>query len=199
MKSTAMKLSFIGATLLTATTSALAGGPSFSCEGVKEGSIEALICENKTLSSLDRIMGNVYKQAKEKAGDGMIKELKAMQRGWIKGRNDCWKSDDKMSCVAESYQNRMVTLQAKYRLVDADGPHYLGCDGDARNEVVVTHFDTAPASLIAERGDASSLMIQQESGEYKGRNESMVKNPAGKYIVVWGYETPEMDCEVKPQ
>jgi len=28
--------------------------------------------------------------------------LTAEQRGWIKGRNECWKSDNKRRCVEES-------------------------------------------------------------------------------------------------
>ena len=39
------------------------------------------------------------------------KMLKAEQRGWIKGRNDCWKSDDMRGCVANEYRYRINELK----------------------------------------------------------------------------------------
>ncbi|MGB6188236.1 MAG: hypothetical protein WBF70_06640, partial [Aeromonas molluscorum] len=36
-----------------------------------------------------------------------------MQRGWIKGRNECWKADDLRQCVLTNYQQRITELQIK--------------------------------------------------------------------------------------
>jgi uncharacterized protein len=79
--------------------------------------------------------------------------LKAEQRGWIKGRNDCWKEADKRKCVEESYRRRIAELQARYRLVSAKGPFWYICGGDPRDDVIVTFFETDPSTLEAERGD----------------------------------------------
>lgn len=51
--------------------------------------------------------GVVYKHvpASEK------KRLKAEQRGWVKGRNDCWKSGDQRGCVKRSYDERIGELK----------------------------------------------------------------------------------------
>jgi uncharacterized protein len=138
--------------------STLAAGPSFDCGKVEKGSIEALICKDNELSALDLRMAVAYDAAAKKAVNDNPPVLKAEQRGWIKGRNDCWKEADKRKCVEESYRRRIVELQARYRLVSANGPFWYICDGDPRNEVVVTFFKTDPPTLEAERGDQVLLM-----------------------------------------
>ncbi len=73
--------------------------PSFSCNQVETGSIEEMICKDGALSSLDRKLADVYAQASRKATNEHPPMLQAEQRGWIKGRDECWKSDDKRACV----------------------------------------------------------------------------------------------------
>lgn len=87
-------------------------GPSFSCSGVNKGSMEDRICQSKTLSAQDLKLTETYKQALAKSKNNPT--LKAEQRGWIKGRNECWKEDDKNACLAGSYQQRISELQSKY-------------------------------------------------------------------------------------
>jgi membrane-bound inhibitor of C-type lysozyme len=73
------------------------------------------------------------------------------------------------------------------------------CEGDPRNEVIVTFFQTAPPTLIAERGDQVSLMYLQPSGsgaKYQGRNESFWEKVEGA-VITWGYGSPEMRCARK--
>jgi len=173
-----------------------AKGPAFDCRKAKPGSIEEMICKDAELSALDRKLDAAYKGALKKAANEKPPILQATQRGWVKGRNDCWKDADKRACVKNAYVGRTMELQAKYRLVAFTGPVRFACDGDPRNEMVVTYFGTEPATLIAERGDQSSLMVQQPvaSGtSYVGRNES-IREHQGKSTVVWGYQAPEMTC-----
>lgn len=85
-------------------------GPSFKCSANLSSSIETLICASEALSAIDRQMASTYSAALKKAGS-QAKMLKAEQRGWIKGRNDCWKADDKQACVRDSYKQRLVELQ----------------------------------------------------------------------------------------
>jgi uncharacterized protein len=177
-----------------------AADPSFDCGKVEAGSIEAIICEDGGLSELDRKLAEVYNAASEKAVNEHPPVLKAEQRGWIKGRNECWKSDDKRRCIEEAYVLRIAELQARYRLVPETGPVFYACDGDPKNEVVVTFFETDPPTLIAERGDQVSLMYLQPSGsgsKYEGRNESLWEHH-GEATIVWGYGSPEMRCSRKP-
>ena len=174
---------------------AVAAGPSFDCSKAA-GSIEQMICKDDALSTLDYKMAEVYSAASKKAVNEHPPVLRAEQRGWIKGRNDCWKSEDERECVEESYRRRIAELQARYRLVPPNGPVFYSCNGDPRNEVVATFFETDPPTLIAERGDQVSIMYLQPSGsgsKYQGRNESLWEHQ-GEATIVWGYGSPEMRC-----
>jgi uncharacterized protein len=180
---------------------ALAKSPSFNCSKVEAGSIEEMICQDDQLAELDRKLAAVYSAASKKAINEHPPVLKAEQRGWVKGRNECWKADDKRHCVQDEYERRIAELQAKYRLVSASEPVYYACDGDPRNVVIATFFQTDPPTLIAERGDQVSLMYLQPSGsgsKYQGRNESLWEHQ-GEAVITWGYGSPEMKCTKKPR
>ena len=175
---------------------AAAAGPSYDCGKVEAGSIEQMICQDVALSRLDRQMAEVYAAARSKATNEHPPVLKAEQRGWIKGRDECWKSDDRRSCVQDLYRLRIAELQARYRLVPETGHIRYACDGVAANEVIVTFFETDPRTLIAERGESVSVMYAEPSGSgtrYRGRNESFWEHH-GEALVTWGYEAPEMKC-----
>jgi uncharacterized protein len=175
----------------------MAANPSFDCRKVKESSIEKMICADNELAKLDLKLAEVYAAASKKAVNEHPPVLKAEQRGWVKGRNECWKSDNKWSCVDESYRRRIAELQAKYRLVSTNGPVTYVCDGDPKNEVVATFFQTEPPTLIAERGDQVSLMYVQKSGsgaKYQGRNESLWEHQ-GEALITWGYGSKEIKCK----
>ncbi len=174
-------------------------GPSFDCHKVEAGSIESLVCADSGLSTLDRQLALVYAEASKKAVNEHPQVLKAEQRGWIKGRDDCWKSDDKRACVEAEYRRRIAELQARYRLVPSTGPFTFACDAPAGGEVIVTYFRTEPSTMIAERGDSVSLMYVQPSGSgarYQGRNESFWEHQ-GEAMITWGYGAPEMRCRLK--
>ena len=98
--------------LLTATL--YANQPSFDCSKVKKNSSEGLICSSDELMDLDNELAAVYKQALPKASKDDM--LKAHQRGWIKGRNDCWKAEDEKKCMADEYKLRIKELKEKYAL-----------------------------------------------------------------------------------
>lgn len=174
-----------------------AAGPSFACGAVKPGSIEAMVCADAELSVLDRKLAGVFTAATKQAANEHPPVLKAEQRGWIKGRNDCWKSENQRGCVQEEYTRRIAELQARYRLVPFNGPVRFVCEGNPANEVVATYFQTEPPTLIAERGDATSFMTLQPSGSgarYRGRNETLWEHQ-GEATITWGYGQPEMRCQ----
>ena len=186
--------------VLSTCTLASPQGPSFPCDDAADGSIEALVCEEAELAALDRRLAEVYGQALEKAGNEHPPVLKAEQRGWIKGRDECWKSDDKRRCVNDLYVRRIAELQAMYRLVPGKGPVEFVCNDNNADRVTVTFFPTEPPTLYAKRGDSVSLMFQQPSGSgarYQGRNESFWEHQ-GEAKVVWGFEVPEMTCRKLP-
>lgn len=179
----------------------LAAGPSFDCGKVETGSIEELVCKDEGLSALDVKLAEVYAAASRKVGNEQPPTLKAEQRGWVKGRDDCWKNEDRRKCVEEEYQRRIAELQARYLLVPAEGPFRYMCDGDPKNEVIVTFFQTDPLTLVAERGDSTSLMYLQncEGGnKYVGRNEGFWEHHHSQALITWGFGTKEMHCKRIP-
>ncbi|MGB3223687.1 MAG: lysozyme inhibitor LprI family protein [Desulforhopalus sp.] len=115
-------------------------GPSYACSKVKAGSIETTICQDMELSELDRKLSDVYGAAYKKAANEHPTLLTAEQRGWIKGRNECWKSNDKRGCVRNEYQLRIAELQARYRLIPGNGPIRFMCEENSANEVVAPSF-----------------------------------------------------------
>ncbi|MGB2691860.1 MAG: MliC family protein [Thermodesulfobacteriota bacterium] len=185
--------------LISLTSYTHAQGPSFDCGKVEAGSIEETICKDPALSALDRKMAKVYKEAEKKAVNEKPPVLKAEQRGWIKGRNDCWKSEDVKECIKLNYTLRIAELEARYALVDSKGPFFYACDGNPSNEVVMTFYETDPQTLVAEYGDSTSLMYIEPSGsgsKYQGRNESAwIKGNEAR--VKWGFDSQTMNCKQK--
>jgi uncharacterized protein len=179
---------------------AQAEGPNFDCRKAGTRTVPQLICQDAALSSLDRQLAVVYSAAVKKAVNERPPVLRAHQRGWIKGRDDCWKSTDVRACVETAYRQRIAELQALYRLVESRGPFTWACDGPAGGEVMIRHFATDPPVAMAERGDAVSLMFQQPAASgtrYAGRNETFWEHQ-GEARVQWGYGVPEMRCTLKP-
>jgi uncharacterized protein len=180
--------------------SVMAVGPSYDCDKVKTNSIEEMICKDHDLSALDRKLSMIYSAAAKKATNQHPLVLKAEQRGWIKGRNDCWNRDDKRACVQDECQRRIAELQARYRLVKGNGPFRFICGENPANEVIVTFFQTDPPTLIAERGDSVSLMYLRPSGsgtKYQGRNETYWEHQ-GEASITWGYGASQMRCKKAP-
>lgn len=187
-----MTLSIVSADLIAA--------PSFDCSTALASSIEEQVCASEALSALDRQMAEVYRAAQAKAVNEHPPVLKAEQRGWIKGRNECWKSADPNACITANYQLRIAELQARYRLLPANGPFLFICDAQPSKQVVVTYFATEPPTASVEFGDSTSLMYLQPTASgarYAGQNESFWEHH-GEARVVWGYQAPEMTCQRQP-
>jgi len=109
------------------TTNMYANQPSFDCSKVKKDSSEGLICSSDKLMNLDKELSSLYKQALKKASKGDM--LKAHQRGWIKGRNGCWKAEDETECMVNQYNMRMEELKEKYKLSDTQNKSVNASNG----------------------------------------------------------------------
>jgi uncharacterized protein len=164
-------------------TAAQAKGPAFDCSKA-QGEVEQLICKDEGLAALDRKLDDVYKAALGKARDDVPQFLRTEQRGWIKGRNECWKAKDGTyltaswqakdvrECVEGNYRIRISELQALMRLVPPKGPVFYACN-DAFGEVVATFFETDPPTARLERGDKTVTVWLVPSGsgsKYEGQN-----------------------------
>ena len=118
-----------------------ANQPSFDCTKVKKDSPEGLICASDQLMNLDRKLADIYKKALAKTSKS--DSLKATQRGWIKGRNDCGKAEDEQKCMVSAYNQRIHTLTKTYTLSSKKGaqnePHSKGFDKVLKLQGVVFH------------------------------------------------------------
>jgi uncharacterized protein len=176
-----------------------AAGLSFDCTKNQPGSSESLVCGDQQLSALDRKLAEIYSQARKLADNQQPSFLAAEQRGWVKGRDECWKNDDRKGCIADEYRRRIAELQARYQLVDNTGPVSYACGKTPENQVTVTFYETEPKTLIAERGNTHSLMFIERSAsgsKYQGGNKSFWESK-GVAQIVWGYEASEMICEIR--
>ena len=209
-----MRQTVTSLTLLAVTFAAAplrAEGPAFNCAKA-DGEVEELICQDEGLAALDRKLDEVYKAALDKAKNEVPPVLKAEQRGWIKGRNDCWKATGADNpafltaswqatsvhdCVEGQYRLRVSELQARYRLVPMKGPVFYACDGNPANEVVANYFETDPPTAYVERGDRSVIawLVPAGSGsKYEGQNLELWTK-GDEATVTWLDE--EMTCKVK--
>lgn len=153
------------AALLVFSSSSLAAElPSFDCSKA-DSAAEDLVCADADLAGRDRKLAEIYRQSLERldsGGDssGAVGELRAEQRGWIGGRNDCWKADDPRECVQSSYRTRIAELEATYDLAPHLDPVSYVCEGNPANEIVATFYQTELPTVKLERGDSRLIGIQ---------------------------------------
>lgn len=171
-----------------------------TCAQARPGNIAEMICQDEGLRALDRAMDTLYAQARRKVGNEQPPVLPVEQSRWRHTRDGCWKATDRLDCVQASYHHRIIELQARYRLVDSTGPATYACDDSPPTKVVVEYFKTEPASLIARRGDDTSLMLSAPSASgarYTGPNESLWEHQ-GEASIRWGFGAPERKCMKLP-
>ncbi len=205
MKST-LKLALTLAGVITAALHAAlvampvyAAKPGFDCAKAG-GKVEELICKNDALAALDHKMAEVYKTALKNAPENERNTVKAMQRGWIKGRNDCWKADDTEVCVKFSYKSRITELQIQYGQLMVPEPVYFKCgESDSLDDTVIAVFyqeSQLPAAVLT-RGDDQVIALLSPSGsgsKYEGRNVTFWEK-GGEALVTWKGE--ELRCQAK--
>ncbi len=83
--------------------------PAYDCSKA-QGLIEELVCGSAELVRLDRRLNGAYDKRLASATPAEKRILRAEQRGWIKGRNECWKSVDPYQCTLGTYTDRIAEL-----------------------------------------------------------------------------------------
>ena len=162
--------------------------PSFDCSKA-DSSATNLICRDAMLAAVDRETTRLFKLAL--AGRYMNadrrKELVTVERGWIKGRDDCWKAKDLRRCIFENYLQRIHQLRQGYanaRTQDANGissgPLVLVCKGlDAL--VGATFVQSEPPSVYLEwRANNHALALQPS-----GSGARYVASYDGGEVTLW--------------
>jgi uncharacterized protein len=102
--------------------------PSFDCAEAR-GTVQELICADEEFAALDRELDEVWKKALPRLPEADQKTERAMQRGWIKGRDECWKSSEVATCVHDEYERRITALQIKAGLLEVPSPVAFDCEG----------------------------------------------------------------------
>lgn len=191
-----------------------AQGPTFDCAKAK-GEVETLICSDQSLTTLDRKLDEAYKAATAKATGKLATQLRAEQRGWVKGRNDCWKAngaqtwmtatwtvDTVKGCIDAQYRLRTSELQSVWRLVPPKTVSCV-CENNPANEVVANFFETDPATIRLERGDRTVTMWRVGAagdGNYEGQNVSLVYK-GNEVMVNWlntdTGKSDELSCKAR--
>lgn len=193
-----------------------AQGPAFDCAKA-QGEVQQLICKDAGLAALDRKLDGVYKAASAKARE-TLSTLRTEQRGWIKGRDECWKAkgpDNAVyltaswtassvpECVEAQYRLRTAELQALYQLVTPKTVTFA-CQNNPANAIVGDFFDTDPPTARLERGDrvVTVYQVRAASGaKYEGQNVEFW-NKGQEASVSWMNpatgETEKLQCKVRP-
>jgi uncharacterized protein YecT (DUF1311 family) len=88
--------------------------PSFDCSKASS-QVEELLCSDPELAALDVELARLYKAVSAQTTGQKLKTLRTYQRGWIKGRNDCWKAvgAGARACVEASYRDRIRELRSQ--------------------------------------------------------------------------------------
>lgn len=158
------------------------------------GDIAILVCGDTGLLSLDKKLATVYLEAEARQGNPPPVLFTAEQRGWIKGRDDCWKSTSQRACLDSAYTLRIAELQATNLLVTTRGPVIYSCprpDG-SRDEIVAMYAQTEPRTVVLQKGDRSIVAYGAGSsgaGIYRGPDVTFRVKGAEAQVTWFGTAT----------
>lgn len=209
---TASRRAAVAAVLSLSAAAQAADGPTFNCAKA-QGKVEQAICADAGLAARDRALADAYKAAAAKAKGKLADTLRAEQRGWVKGRNDCWKAEGNETwitatwtvktvkdCVDAQYRLRTAELQSVWRLLPP-ATAFFACNGNPADEVVVNAFASDPATIRLERGDRTVTLWQvgaAADGRFEGRNIDLVRQGANlkvNWLDVNRGKTDALDCK----
>ena len=173
-----------------------AAKPAFKCKNLKS-SIEEMICQDDKLAELDRLMQTEYNNALKKLPKNEINTQKTLQRGWIKGRNDCWKADDKRQCVENEYGTRMTELQIMTGAAVVPAAVVFDCGGDQRISAYFYQTTQIPAAVLNLNLDQVTAFISPSGSgaKYEGQDVSFW-NKGDEAMVTW--KGQELKCKSIP-
>lgn len=136
--------------------------PSFDCAKAASEA-EKLVCTDAELAALDRQLAARYAEAKDIDP--------AVQRGWVKGRDECWKADDARLCVLESYRTRLVELAIHAPVVVPKAVEYR-CDDNSKPFTMTYYNDLDPQAAVMTWGNDQAIVFPQPaaSGARYGRS-----------------------------
>lgn len=185
----------------TAETEEAGLSPSFDCTAA-QSSAEKLICADVDLAVLDLRLDARFAAALARAegldagADEAAATLRAYQRGWILGRDECWKADNLRGCVEDAYLRREGELVAEWLLEEPTSVASYACDGNPANEVTAYFFNTERPSIRLEYGDSidtGSLVPTASGTRYEASFGRYFWTKGEEATFVWT-EGSEMTC-----
>ena len=181
---------------------ASAATPSFDCAKA-HGAAEQLVCQDAGLAALDNELAALYPKALSQLSAEQQKTEKGMQRGWLKGRNECWKESDTRQCVEESYQLRITELQIKGGQLRVPSLVDYQCDGGIRLSTYFYNEAKRPAAVInlsegAQQSQVLAFEAPSASGaRYEGQNLTLLTK--GNEARLERYDQAARQCRVSGQ
>lgn len=192
---------------LAAAAPADAAGPSFDCTGARSAA-EMAICADPGLAALDLALAEAYAGALavarglDSGAAEAEQRLRAEQRGWIKGRDECWKEGAGLAaCVRDMTMRRTAELQAGWFLVEPTATVFWTCNGNPADQVVTTFFPTDPHSARIERGDSTAIGVQTRTASgarYEATSGRSIWIKGEGALLVWP-EGVESRCRVRKE
>lgn len=165
--------------------------PAFDC-ALASNSIESLICEDADLTQLDLRLDKLFSTALKTNPE--TETLRAYQRGWIKGRDDCWKASDVRDCVVNEYQRRITELEIETAATAVPSPVTFSCQDESRISVYFYPDTEKPAAVINRATEQRLLyLVRSASGaRYSGPNVDFW-NKGDAAQLTWG--STETTCQ----
>jgi uncharacterized protein len=155
--------------------------------------VERTICEDESLSALDRKAAAAFTAARAKALR-TLETLDAEQRGFLQQRGACERQRDVRACLQVLYTTRLSELQAIHGLVPVTGRARFACEGEGPRAIEAVFLASeAPAALLR-AGDREVLVLQRPSASgarYEG-DGVMFWNEGDEAQVTW--EEIELRC-----
>ena len=153
--------------------------PSFDCAKA-ESEAETMVCADYGLAALDNRLAEVY--AAELAKPDAVKDLAARQRSWVKGRDECWKADDKKRCVEEEYRTRIAELQINSPGAMAASAVEFKCDDNSKPFTMAYYNELDDKPAVITLGNDQAIIFPQPaaSGTQYGRKGITYREHQGK-------------------
>jgi uncharacterized protein len=178
--------------------------PGFDCSKALSDA-EKLICTDNKLAELDNQLRGVYQTALGNFPERERKNLKAMQRGWIKGRDDCWKADNLRSCVQYAYESRIVELQIQGGQLTVPEPVNYRCESGEYDYLTAIFFTDTLIPVVVLTGNTGrdswqATLILSPSGsgaKYTGQ-DMLFWSKDKEAMVQWG-EDDLLKCTILEQ
>ncbi|BDM63004.1 hypothetical protein NFHSH190041_04560 [Shewanella sp. NFH-SH190041] len=205
-----MKRLFCTALLVVALSPTAFAAPSFDCSKAS-GSVEEEICRSPQLQALDIKLAKLYRLAMSQLQGERKAWLKTDEIGWIKGRNDCWKSSDMPWCVAANYRDRITELQIMSQAVSKTRQLQYQCQTlavtlddypDTESPAAMLHLQALPEVTSAERIKPQSLLGFQTPAKPGIKYEAMnvtFRLPQGlstETATLSRYGKPDQQCQL---